>query len=375
VNTCLQLVYQVGMLLLMFLAGVEMRTVFSWRDGRAVGVIAVVGMAVPFAFGLLAAKALDPSSLLGRAHSTTALTLVIACSIAITSIPVISRIMLDLGIIRTPFARLVLSVAVLEDIVLNVVLSVAVGTVASSAGKGFGLPFELGIVSANASAAYHSIASVGFLGLVALIGLMLRHRYPADGGPAGQVAGHVSAVLAAAAACVYLGVAPMYGALVIGLISGLNGGLPNTESVKAVRAFATGFFIPVYFAVVGLQLDLVHQFAPGFTVAFIAVACVVKAVSVYAGARLARRPAAEAVHLAVAMNARGGPGIVLATVSLGAGIIAPSVFTTLVLTAVITSLLAGWWLERAIVRGSLAQDEPLPPVLQVQRPVEAAASR
>ena len=372
VAVCLELVYQLGMLLLMFLAGVEMRTVFSRKDGRTVGLIAVVGMVVPFAFGLVATSVLDTSDLLGPAGNRTALTLVLACSIAITSIPVISRIMLDLGIARTPFARIVLSVAVLEDIVLNVVISVAVGIVAGSTTNGFGLASELGIGSANASAVYHSLASVGFLALVALVGLLLRRRLAASGGgPVAPLAVRVSAVLASAAACLYLGVAPMYGAFVVGLISGLTA----DEAIKAIRSFATGFFVPVYFAVVGLKLDLIRQFDPAFFVAFLAVACVVKAVSVYAGARLARRPAADAVHLAVAMNARGGPGIVLATVALDTGIGSPSVFTSLVLTAVVTSLLAGWWLERAINQGSLDRDDEFPPARLPDRPLSPTAGR
>ncbi|MEY2231201.1 MULTISPECIES: cation:proton antiporter [Streptomyces] len=377
VATGLELMYQLGMLLLMFLAGCEMRAVFSRKDSRTVGVIAVVGMAAPFAFGLLAVRAVDTSDLIGPAGSTTALTLVIACSIAITSIPVISRIMLDLGVIRTAFARVVLSVAVLEDIVLNVVLSVAVGMVASSRQGRFGLASELGIESANASAAYHSVASVAFLGLVALAGLLFRRRRgKADGHhPLGQVAVRVSAVLAAAAVCIYLGVAPMYGAFVIGLMSSLDRDASTSGSIQAVGGFARGFFIPVYFAVVGLKLNLVHDFDFGFTAAFLAVACVVKAVSVYAGARLTKRPVPESVNLAIAMNARGGPGIVLATVALDAGIISASLFTTLVLTAVITSLLAGWWLERAIAQGTLSRDTDLAPTPQhVQRPLDAAVS-
>ncbi|MGG2459855.1 cation:proton antiporter [Streptomyces sp. RGM 3693] len=356
VATCLELVYQLGMLLLMFLAGLEMRTVISRRDGRAVGLIAVVGMAVPFAFGLLLAKVVDLSDQLGPARNTTALTLIIACGIAITSIPVISRIMMDLGLINTPFARVVLSVAALEDIVLNVVISIAVGMVSGTGPHAFGLASELGITSTGASAAYHSLASMAFLGLVALLGLLIRRMARARGGT-GAVNGlavRVAAVLAAAALCTYLGVAPMYGAFVVGLMSSVGGRSAATaDSLKSVRGFATGFFIPIYFAVVGLRLDLVHDVDPGFTVAFIAVACVVKAVSVYLGARLARQSA-------VALNARGGPGIVLATVALDAHIVNSGMFTTLVLTAVSTSLLAGWWLERAIAQGQLST-HPAPP--------------
>ncbi|WP_077796105.1 cation:proton antiporter [Streptomyces sp. JHA26] len=357
------LVYQLGMLLLMFTAGVEMRTVFSRKDGRSVAVIAAAGMAVPFAIGLLAVEVVDTGDLVGPADDVTALTLVLACAIAVTSIPVISRIMLDVGIIRTRFAKVVLSVAVVEDVVLNVILSVALGMVAGAGSEGFGLAHTLGVGSANASAAYHSVASVVFFVVMTLVALAMRRLpRPARGGPdgagspLGAVAVRMAVLLAVAASCVYLGVAPMFGAFVVGLLSGMTGRTSGSEPLGQLRGFAAGFFIPVYFATVGLKLDLVHSFDLWFTVGFILVACLAKAASAYAGARLASRSKAESLDLAVALNARGGPGIVLATVSFDAGIVNASLFTTLILTAIVTSQIAGWWLERAVARGAFAAE-------------------
>jgi Kef-type K+ transport system membrane component KefB len=375
------LVYQLGMLLLMFTAGVEMRTVFSRQDGRSVAVIALAGMAVPFALGLLAVKVVDTDDLIGPAGDVSALTLVLACAIAVTSIPVISRIMLDLGIIRTRFARIVLSVAVVEDVVLNVILSVALGMVAGGKESGFGLAHTLGITSANGSAVYHSVASVAFFGLMALVAVVLRRR---AGGtartadrPLGTIAVRMAVILAVAASCVFLGVAPMFGAFVVGLLSSKAGQRPRNEPLGQLRGFAAGFFIPVYFATVGLKLDLVHSFDLWFTVAFILVACLAKAASAYVGARLTSRSKAESLDLAVALNARGGPGIVLATVSFDAGIVGASLFTTLVLTAIVTSQIAGWWLERAVSRGAFAAQgvpaAPLPRDRQAEAPVDAKA--
>ncbi|MGW1812899.1 cation:proton antiporter [Streptomyces sp. NPDC002125] len=362
------LVQQLGMLLLMFTAGAEMRRVFSRHDGRSVAVIALAGMAVPFAIGLLAVKAVDTEDLLGPAGDVSALTLVVACAIAVTSIPVISRIMLDLGIIRTRFARVVLSIAVVEDIILNVVLSVALGMVAGGGEGGFGLAHVLGIESANASAAYHSVASVAFFGLMTLGAMAVRRRSRGRAGaaarPSASVAVRMAVLLAVSASCVFLGVAPMFGAFVVGLLSGLTGGRGaggHDDPLGQLRGFATGFFIPVYFATVGLKLDLVHSFDLWFTLGFILVACLAKATSAYAGARFSDKPPSESLDLAIALNARGGPGIVLATVSFDAGIVNASLFTTLVLTAIVTSQMAGWWLERAVARGSFDTDAAFVP--------------
>ena len=114
------------------------------------------------------------------------------------------------------------------------------------------------------------------------------------------------------------------------------------------RTFSFAFFIPLYFAMVGLRLDLVRSFSP-FFVLFFAVACVAKYASVWVGARIAGESAAGSRNLAAALNARGGPGIVLASVALGAGIIDQNLYACLVLLAILTSLAAGSWLG-AVVR-------------------------
>ncbi|MFJ6798113.1 cation:proton antiporter [Streptomyces sp. NPDC091268] len=384
----LALVYQLGTLLLMFLAGIQMRTVYSRQDGRAVGIIAVVGMVVPFAFGLLLVQLVDLSGAMGEAANETALTLVIACAVAIMSIPVISRIMMDVGIAGTAFARVVLSVAVLEDIVLNVVIAVALGMVDHGKHDTFGAPTLLGVSSGYGSAVYHALVSVGFFGLVAALSSLARRiratrpRPTGKDRPTGGVPFLLALVLTAAACCLFLGITPMYGAFVVGLAAGRSHcTTAESEPAKAIHSFATGFFIPVYFAVVGLKLDLVHAFAPLYTLLFIAFACTVKATSVYVGARWAGRTRDNALNLAIAMNARGGPGIVLATLAYDAEIINATLFTTLVLSAVVTSLMAGSWLERAVKNGLLPRTDgaDAPPSLlstatRRPEPVEAVTS-
>jgi Kef-type K+ transport system membrane component KefB len=120
---------------------------------------------------------------------------------------------------------------------------------------------------------------------------------------------------------------------------------------RAIAAFSFGFFIPIYFAIVGLKLDLVRSFPLRFFVPLLLFACTVKALSIYAGARLAGEPRASALNLAVAMNARGGPGIVLASLAYEARIVNESFYAILVMLSLATSLLAGSWLEAVVRRG------------------------
>lgn len=81
---------------------------------------------------------------------------------------------------------------------------------------------------------------------------------------------------------------------------------------------------------------------------FIPVAFLIKGEAVYLGARVAREAPASARALAVALNARGGPGIVLASVSLAAGIVSEEFFVTLIMLSLVTSAIAGWRLQRLV---------------------------
>jgi Kef-type K+ transport system membrane component KefB len=107
---------------------------------------------------------------MGTAGNHTALILVFGMAVAVTSIPVISRIMHDLDLLSTRFARIVLSVAVIEDIVVYVCLAVAVGLMQTSGSEAFGLPTALNIHAVAWSSVYHTIMAVLFFGVALTFG-------------------------------------------------------------------------------------------------------------------------------------------------------------------------------------------------------------
>ena len=102
--------------------------------------------------------------------------LVFGCAIAITSVPVISKIMADLGIIGTPFAGIVLAVAVFEDVVLFIVVSLALGMVQPAGVGSLTLPALLGIrPDTAASSVFYVVVSAAFFSLP-LLGRDLMNR-------------------------------------------------------------------------------------------------------------------------------------------------------------------------------------------------------
>ena len=111
------------------------------------------------------------------------------------------------------------------------------------------------------------------------------------------------------------------------------------------------FFIPVYFAIVGLKLDLVRGLSVRMVAVFLVGSCVAKVLSVGLAGRMAGFRGLDLVNLSITANARGGPGIVLASVAFDAGIISAQFYTTLVIAAVFTSQLTGAWLDYVLRKG------------------------
>jgi Kef-type K+ transport system membrane component KefB len=269
----------------------------------------------------------------------TSLILVMSIAVAVTSIPVISRIFFDLKILHTRFARLVLGVAVLEDIVLWAVLAVATAVADAS-----GLP-------QRKIAAHIAITFLYFvLGLSVAPRAMKRisksrFNLLANTSPVSYT---LLIALAYVAVAGLLDVNLVFAAFLAGFaVSRKRLG----EALETISRFSFALFIPVYFALVGYSLIFDRSFSMSMLAIFLAFACVVKMLSVGLGAQLAGFRGLDVINLAVATNARGGPGIVLASVAYEAGIISAAFYTTLVLVAVVTSQAAGAWLEFVLRKG------------------------
>ena len=261
----------------------------------------------------------------------------------------------DLDLLSTRFARIVLSVAVTEDIVLYVVLAIAIGLVQTPGSAAFGVPAALNLHTIMQNGVYHMIAAVFFLAVALSFG---GRAYKMLAGMRANVLARRSPVafqllwmLALSAAALAVGLVPLYGAFTAGLaVAVADDSLAGRQDRNALAGISFGFFVPVYFALVGVQLDLLHHFNPLFFLGFLVFGCAAKGASVYLGARLSRENRFMSWSLAVALNARGGPGIVLASVSYAAGIINQTFFVSLVMLSIVTSLLAGSWLDRVAVK-------------------------
>jgi len=341
-GSILDFLYWLGLLLLMFLSGAETQEVFRRDERREVSWLAIVGTGVPFLLGLVFGPWLIRPSLAGPNGNRVSLIIILAVGVAVTSVPVVSKIFADLKILHTRFARLVLGVAVLEDIVLWLALAVATAMA--------------GTAALNPRAmSYHLFATVGFfvLGLTIVPRIVkrinkARFNVLAQQSPTGYA---IAVLLAYCAIAGALDVSLVFAAFLAGFAVVHKKRRLFAESLDAIGKVAFAIFIPVYFAIVGSKLDLVRGVSLWMIVAFLAGSCAIKILSVSLAGRCAGFRGLDLINLAITTNARGGPGIVLASVAFEAGIISSTFYTTLVVAAVLTSQMAGAWLDFVLRKG------------------------
>ena len=331
-----------GLVLLMFISGFEVQKSFSKSDRKTVSSILIGATGVSFLAGLALPLFVDFSSVKGPNGGILALSIVVGIAVAVTSIPVISRIFIDLKVIESHFAKVVLAIATVEDIILYAALA-----------------FATSLAGSTVFQASQIVRTIFLTTGLFVLGLVLfprvstwifnspRARDLITSFPTRWALFVCFAMVALAS---LLNVNVVFGAFLGGVAVGMMPKPVFEGARQHVRSISLALFTPIYFAVVGLQLDLVHQFNPLFFLGFVGFAVATKSVGSIFSAYVATKSWRSSLNLAIALNARGGPGIVLASVAFSAGIIGESFFVTLVLLAILTSAFAGYILRYLIQR-------------------------
>ncbi|MBD5538113.1 MAG: cation:proton antiporter [Lachnospiraceae bacterium] len=338
----LNIFYQMGLSFLMFSSGYNTKIDLQKRNSRIFLSLFIGSTVLPMIAGLAFVKAFE-SYFIGTANSSVAFLLVFIIGIAITSIPVISKIFFDMGIINTRFANVVLTASTLQDLCLWILLNTAIDIALSE---------ELNI----GNMCVVIFLTLALFLLVHFIGMKLENvNIRIDNSSFMQLC--FISLFAIVAVLSYLKINIMYSAFLTGYIirSITNKDKNAEEKVKCITDFSFSFFVPVYFALVGIQLNLLHNFSLLRFIIFFALAFALEWIGTVILLLVVTKLRKKVVwNFGITMNARGGPGIVLATTAYNYGIINVEFFTVLILTTMLSSLIAGYWL-----RGQQRKDETI----------------
>lgn len=327
----LNIFYQMGLIFLMFASGLNTRIGMDRGNAKLVGILFAGATILPFMAGTLLYPWFQ-ADFIGELRSEGAFLLVFLISLAVTSIPVISQIFFDLKLMGTNFANTVLTVATIQDLFLWIFLNVAI-SMASGQGTEFSSMAVTILVTLFLFGAAHQASKLASL--------------PLPMSSASFCTLTISFLFLMVVALSYFHINLMYSAFITGYIVKFLAQRKEEylEKVRALSDVSFSFFIPVYFALIGIQLNLIHDFSLERFLAYFVIAFGLEFIGCYLALQLTSLKKKAILNFSIVMNARGGPGIVLATVAYYYKIINVEFFTILILVTMVSSALAGYWLE------------------------------
>lgn len=270
---------------------------------------------------------------IGTVNNNISFSLVFCIGVAITSIPVISKIFFDMGIMNTKFSNTVLTVATFQDLCLWILLNIA--TKVASTGS-INLPQMLIIV----------LSTLGIFVVITLISKKVKNIEKEYDTKLFYAICFIL-LLFVCGLLSKIGINIMYSAFVVGYVIKMFFGdkKKSKENINALENIVFSFFVPIYFALVGIQLNVIHDFSIFRFVIFFTIAFGLEFIGTWLMLLFSKLSKDMKINFAITMNARGGPGIVLATVSYATNIINLEFFTVLILTTMLSSMIAGYYLR------------------------------
>lgn len=330
---------QVAVVMLLFIAGLEVDLHIVLQQGRQAFYTSTLGLIIPFAVGFVFPYFFP--AFFGSMDSSRhlAYSLFMGTSMAITALPVIARILMDLNIFKSRMGMLVISSAMINDLIGWLIFSVVLGMI----GK-----------EQNLSLWSTVLLTVGFTAIMLTVGRWLMNKtLPWVNQKLAWPGGLLSLALAlcflAAAFTEYIGIHAIFGAFIVGVALGDSEHL-SERAKEILHQFINNIFAPLFFVAIGLKVNFIENFDPLLTVVIIAIAFAGKIIGSGWGTRLGGFTWRESLAASFGMNARGAMEIILGLVALENGLINEKVFVSLVIMALVTSMSSGplmkWMLKR-----------------------------
>ncbi|HEV7282864.1 MAG TPA: cation:proton antiporter [Pirellulaceae bacterium] len=320
-----------AIVLFLLVAGIEVDLSIVWKQGRAALKIGILGTIIPFAIGLGCAW-LAPTTL-GRPEGAdlTVFVLFIATAMAISALPVIARILMDLDLYRTDLGMTIVSAAIFNDLVGWTVFALILGLMNEH--------------SSPWSVLSTVLLTLLFAGLVLTLGRWLIHKAlpPLQAyahWPGGVLGFMIAMTLFGAALTEWIGIHAIFGSFLVGTAFGASSHMQERTRTMLDR-FVSFVFAPIFFAGIGLKVNFVTHFDPALVLIVLVIACIAKFLGAWLGARWGELPPRERWAVGAAMNVRGAMEIILGVLALQAGVIDERLFVALVVMALLTSAAGG----------------------------------
>jgi Na+:H+ antiporter len=327
-----------GVIILLFMVGLESTVHDMLAVGARALAVAVVGIITPLALGFAATEILLPGT-------PVTVALFLGATLAATSVGITARVFKDLGKLHTGEAKVILGAAVIDDVLGLIILAMVVGIVVSG-GVEVGAVARIGTLSAL------------FLGAVIVFGeRVVKAMIPLM---AALDIGNLRLLYPLALACALgwiasqIELATIVGAFAAGLIvneeffAQRDGG--QAASIRDLVHPLEAIFAPVFFVLMGMQVDLTTFGSPA-TVAM-ALALTVAAIGGKLVCGIPAGAGVDRLSVGIGMMPRGEVGLIFASIGKGLGVVTEGLFSAVVIMVILTTLMAPPLLTWSLARAS-----------------------
>jgi Kef-type K+ transport system membrane component KefB len=329
---CFGVLAQIGLILLLFLVGLEFDFQQVKEQRGTTILLALVGLVVPFALGTGLGYLLHPQ--LGSTTAgipITGFSLFLGVAMSITALPMLGRILMELNLQKTKLGTMVLAAAAAED-ALGWILLAGVAAMAKAGTSSFDIGQALLTLGLTLG-----FAAVVFFVVRPLIRWAFRNK-PGALTPT-RFTVIVVTLLMCAIATNLIGIFAIFGAFLLG--AALSGQHDLRDALHAkLHDLVTVFFLPIFFANTGLRTDI-GSLGDAWWLAplVLAVAVVGKFVVCGATMRLCGLRWREAGAVGTMMNTRGLMELIVINLGRELGVVPPNLYCALVLMAIITTMM------------------------------------
>lgn len=322
----LQTLGDIGLILYMFSLGARIDTHVMLRQIRKAIVVSLSGIILPLVMGATLAFFLYPG-LAGSKANLFSFMLLVGTAVAITAFPVLARLLTERNLLGTKIGTLALTCAAVDDIIAWCLLALVIAVVHAR-----------GV----ASALFTVGLTILFIGLMLVVVrpllLFADRRIPLK--PL-LLALNIILLLLSASATTAIGIHPVFGAFLMGII------LPRTtlfiEQVRSIDRTISLLFLPLYFVFTGLRTHIGLISGPALWLICLLVLAVACAGKIFGGTfslRMLGESWREALSLGVLMNTRGLVELIVLNIGLDLGVLSPTLFSMLVIMAIVTTMMA-----------------------------------
>lgn len=343
---------EIGVIVLMFCAGMETDVNELKKSGKASFIIALIGVIVPLAGGYLAASAFNrPGMIESDATGTVFLqNLFIGIILTATSVSITVETLKELGKLKTRSGNAILGAAIIDDILGIIALTV----VTSMADKSVSIVIVL-------------LKMLGFFVFAALAGILffLFYRKWSERSPKGlhrhAIVAFVFCLLLSYTAEAWFGVADITGAFIAGLIISCTQRTQYLASKFDVLSYL--YLSPIFFASIGLKVKLPEMNGTiiAFALVLVTVAILTKVVGCGLGAKLCHYENYQCMRIGVGMISRGEVALIVASKGAALGLMGSDILGPVVIVVVITTIITPVLLKAVFRKGApvvtIAADE------------------